>query len=280
VIDRERLAASLGELDGGTRALLDLSLRRAIPDDQVAKALGVDAASIPPRRARGIAELADRMEVPGPSELAALLIAIPDLPDDAWDVPTVVVPITEFLFVPVLLALSVLVTVTAPIIVVVVTIIVTAHRPVAAVDSAGIDATIIDATVVDATVVAVGRSTVDASCPAAVRPTTVVDAACSSASSAVRAGTAVHAALVVDASASVRAVHAISTRTRRGIRVDAAMVRAHACVATQQRRTISADQHIRTPRSLRLHPWRRGQTDRDRQSGNTKMLHTAPCFIV
>jgi hypothetical protein len=92
VIDRERLAASLGELDAGTRALLDLSLRRAIPDDQVAKALGVDAASIPPRRARGIGELADRMEVPGPSELAALLIAIPDLPDHAWDVPTVAMP--------------------------------------------------------------------------------------------------------------------------------------------------------------------------------------------
>lgn len=88
VIDQALLAESLGKLDAGTRALLDLSLRRAIPDDQVAQVLGVDAASIPPRRARGIAQLADMMEVPGPSELAALLIAIPDLPEAAWGVPT------------------------------------------------------------------------------------------------------------------------------------------------------------------------------------------------
>jgi hypothetical protein len=88
VIDRVLLAESLTRLDAGTRALLDLSLRRAIPDDQVAKVLGVDPASIPPRRARGIAQLADMMGIPGPSELAALLIAIPDLPDGAWGVPT------------------------------------------------------------------------------------------------------------------------------------------------------------------------------------------------
>jgi uncharacterized membrane protein YgcG len=87
VIDQTQLAEALGQLDAGTRALLDLSLRRAIPDDQVAKVLDVDAASIPPRRARGIAQLADIMQVPGPSELAALLIAIPDLPEEAWGVP-------------------------------------------------------------------------------------------------------------------------------------------------------------------------------------------------
>jgi hypothetical protein len=88
VIDQAQLAEALGQLDPGTRALLDLSLRRAIPDDQVAKVLGVDAGSIPPRRARGIAQLADIMEVPGPAELAALLIAMPELPEDAWGVPT------------------------------------------------------------------------------------------------------------------------------------------------------------------------------------------------
>lgn len=92
MIDQARLAESVGELDAGTRALLDLSLRRAIPDEQVASVLGVEAASIPPRRARGIAQLADMMEVPGPSELAALLIAIPELPEAAWGVPVVVAP--------------------------------------------------------------------------------------------------------------------------------------------------------------------------------------------
>jgi len=88
MIDQTRLAEAVGQLDAGTRALLDLSLRRAIPDDKVAKVLGVGAASIPPKRARGIAELADMMEIPGPAELAALLIAIPDLPEEAWGVPT------------------------------------------------------------------------------------------------------------------------------------------------------------------------------------------------
>ena len=87
MIDQVQLVESVQQLDAGTRALLDLSLRRAIPDDQVANVLGVDAASIPPRRARGIAQLADMMEVPGPAELAALLIAIPDLPEEAWGVP-------------------------------------------------------------------------------------------------------------------------------------------------------------------------------------------------
>jgi hypothetical protein len=87
MIDQARLAECVSQLDAGTRALLDLSLRRAVPDEQVASVLGVDAASIPPRRARGIAQLADMMEVPGPSELAALLIAIPELPESAWGVP-------------------------------------------------------------------------------------------------------------------------------------------------------------------------------------------------
>jgi hypothetical protein len=95
MIDPTRLAESVGRLDAGTRALLDLSLRRAIPDEQVAHVLGTDAASIPPRRARGIAQLAEMMEVPGPAELAALLIAIPDLPEHAWGVPQAAAPFQE-----------------------------------------------------------------------------------------------------------------------------------------------------------------------------------------
>src|SRR5580765_5287376 len=92
MIDPTRLAESMRRLDAGTRALLDLSLRRAIPDEQVAHVLGTDAVAIPPRRGRGIARLAEMMEVPGPAELAELLIAIPDLPDHAWGVPEAAVP--------------------------------------------------------------------------------------------------------------------------------------------------------------------------------------------
>jgi len=82
-----RLVKAVLELDPGTRALLDLSLRRAIPDEQVARVLAVDVSEIPRRRAHGIAELADKLEVPGPSELAMLLVALPHLPETAWGVP-------------------------------------------------------------------------------------------------------------------------------------------------------------------------------------------------
>jgi hypothetical protein len=82
-----RLVNAVRELDPGTRALLDLSLRRAIPDEQVARVLAVDVSEIPRRRAHGIAELADKLEVPGPSELAMLLVALPHLPEAAWSVP-------------------------------------------------------------------------------------------------------------------------------------------------------------------------------------------------
>jgi hypothetical protein len=87
-----RLIQAVQELDPGTRALLDLSLRRAIPDERVAGLLGVELAEIPRRRARGIAELADKLAVPGPAELAALLVALPDLPEEAWGVPNPKLP--------------------------------------------------------------------------------------------------------------------------------------------------------------------------------------------
>src|SRR5919204_6761968 len=87
-----RLIQAVQELDSGTRALLDLSLRRAIPDERVAGLLGVEVTEIPRRRARGIAQLADSLEVPGPAELAMLLVAIPDLPEEAWGVPNPKLP--------------------------------------------------------------------------------------------------------------------------------------------------------------------------------------------
>jgi hypothetical protein len=87
-----RLIQAVQELDPGTRALLDLSLRRAIPDERVAGLLGVELAEIPRRRARGIAELADKLAVPGPAELAMLLVAIPELPEEAWGVPNPKLP--------------------------------------------------------------------------------------------------------------------------------------------------------------------------------------------
>jgi hypothetical protein len=87
-----RLIQAVQELDSGTRALLDLSLRRAIPDERVAGLLGVELAEIPRRRARGIAELADKLAIPGPAELASLLVALPELPDEAWGVPNPKLP--------------------------------------------------------------------------------------------------------------------------------------------------------------------------------------------
>ncbi|MGZ4201310.1 MAG: hypothetical protein ACXVRH_04535, partial [Thermoleophilaceae bacterium] len=87
-----RLIQAVQELDPGTRALLDLSLRRAIPDEKVAALLSIDVSEVPRRRARGLGELADKLEVPGPAELALLLVALPGLPEEAWEVPAPKLP--------------------------------------------------------------------------------------------------------------------------------------------------------------------------------------------
>ena len=63
-------------LDPGSRALLDLSLRRRIPDDEIADFLGIDAAAVARRRAAALRRLGTDLEIERPEELTGMLTAL------------------------------------------------------------------------------------------------------------------------------------------------------------------------------------------------------------
>jgi hypothetical protein len=46
-------------LDAGSRALLDLSLRQGVPDDEIARVLATDTAEVARRRARAMEQVAE-----------------------------------------------------------------------------------------------------------------------------------------------------------------------------------------------------------------------------
>ena len=69
----ERLAEALRALDPVSRSLLDLSLRRGIPDDEIAKIVGTEPDLLAARREDVLAELAEALELEGsPADLARL----------------------------------------------------------------------------------------------------------------------------------------------------------------------------------------------------------------
>jgi hypothetical protein len=84
---RSRLAGAVRELDDGSRALLDLSLRRGIRDDAMAQLLRTDPFHLAWRRARLIERLAAEVRARGPDQLAEVRAALAELPDVAWMVP-------------------------------------------------------------------------------------------------------------------------------------------------------------------------------------------------
>ena len=71
-------------LDPASRALLDLSLRRGLRDDDMAPLLRIDAFNLAWRRARAIERLASALGLLDPSGLAQVRAALPHLPDSAW----------------------------------------------------------------------------------------------------------------------------------------------------------------------------------------------------
>ena len=73
-------ARALSELDSGTRALLDLSLRRALDDDELAKLVRADPDEIARRRERTLDEIAAETGIEGPGareQVTARLLAVP-----------------------------------------------------------------------------------------------------------------------------------------------------------------------------------------------------------
>jgi hypothetical protein len=89
------LKAAVRGLDPGSRALLDLSLRRRIPDHEIARLLSTSQRDVAHRRADAIRRLGTELEIARPEELTAMIAALAKLPPDAFGVPGSAAPIAE-----------------------------------------------------------------------------------------------------------------------------------------------------------------------------------------
>jgi DNA-directed RNA polymerase specialized sigma24 family protein len=80
-----QLGGALAALDPESRALLDLSLRRAMSDEEIAAVLRVDADEVARRRAELLDRLAGEVGVADDREgREELLATLPDLPAGHW----------------------------------------------------------------------------------------------------------------------------------------------------------------------------------------------------
>ena len=81
----ERLADCVRRLDPGTRALLDLSVRRRLRDDAMAPLLRTDPFHLAWRRARALERVASDLGGDDPVPLAQVRSALETLPREVWD---------------------------------------------------------------------------------------------------------------------------------------------------------------------------------------------------
>jgi hypothetical protein len=89
----DRLAACVQRLDPATRALLDLSVRRGVRDDQMAPILRTDPFHLAWRRARSLEKIArDVGDGERPAPLGEVRMALEALPREAWGLPTMGAP--------------------------------------------------------------------------------------------------------------------------------------------------------------------------------------------
>jgi hypothetical protein len=82
VISPEQLASALDRLDPRDRELLSLSLRRRVPDDDLARMYDVDAPEVARRRASAIDRLSGELGIQRGEDLGAVLKAL--LEDEIW----------------------------------------------------------------------------------------------------------------------------------------------------------------------------------------------------
>src|SRR4051794_18615951 len=84
----DRLADCVRRLDPATRALLDLSVRRGVRDDQMAPILRTDPFHLAWRRARALEQIASDLGERGrAAPLGEVRMALEALPRDAWGLP-------------------------------------------------------------------------------------------------------------------------------------------------------------------------------------------------
>ncbi|MEA2449200.1 MAG: hypothetical protein QOG63_1132 [Thermoleophilaceae bacterium] len=81
----DRLADCVRRLDPGTRALLDLSVRRRLRDDAMAPLLRTDPFHLAWRRARALERVASDLGGDEPVPLASVRAALETLPREVWD---------------------------------------------------------------------------------------------------------------------------------------------------------------------------------------------------
>src|SRR3954467_13644158 len=82
------LAECVRRLDPATRALLDLSVRRGVRDDQMAPILRTDPFHLAWRRARALERVANEVGIGGrPAPLGDVRMALEALPREAWGLP-------------------------------------------------------------------------------------------------------------------------------------------------------------------------------------------------
>lgn len=86
-VSRDRLTVALADVDPGSRALLDLSVRWQVADERVARLLATDADDIARRRAGVMEGVAGALGVDPLHGLDELRAALADLPAEAWGVP-------------------------------------------------------------------------------------------------------------------------------------------------------------------------------------------------
>jgi hypothetical protein len=96
IVSGERLADCVRGLDPGTRALLDLSVRRRLRDDAMAPLLHTDPFHLAWRRARALERVASEVGGDEPLPLAMVRAALEVLPNEAWDpLPALPAPAPE-----------------------------------------------------------------------------------------------------------------------------------------------------------------------------------------
>jgi hypothetical protein len=78
----DSFANALRQLDPGSRALLDLSLRRGLDDAEIAELLGSDSDYVSSSRDAAIAQLAEDLGMHGDAD--AVREALQEMPEDAW----------------------------------------------------------------------------------------------------------------------------------------------------------------------------------------------------
>jgi hypothetical protein len=84
----DRLADCVRRLDPATRALLDLSVRRGVRDDQMAPILRTDPFHLAWRRARALEKVAGELgDGTRPAPLGEVRMALEALPREAWGLP-------------------------------------------------------------------------------------------------------------------------------------------------------------------------------------------------